>query len=225
MSRTIFIGDIHGCGDELETLLNQLHFSPSQDKLYLTGDAFTRGPKPIKVWNIIQQTEAQMVRGNHEDRLIKLFSSQDYGQLVKDKPYLSFTLSELEHHAGDIQDWILNLPLWILQPDFLLVHAGIHPEKGIRETNEEWFNTIRTWPFKNDFIGKRWHEFLNSELYPLVIFGHDAVQGLIIKKRTNGSPYLIGLDSGCVYGGGLTGYVLEENRIVQTESQKVHYTS
>ena len=51
--RTIFIGDIHGCADELDRLLRKIAFQPERDRLFLTGDAFTKGPTPRAVWDQI----------------------------------------------------------------------------------------------------------------------------------------------------------------------------
>ena len=42
-----------------------------------------------------------------------------------------------------------------------------------------------------------------------MIYGHDAVRGLQDHR-----PRTLGLDTGCVYGGVLTGYLLEDDRIV-----------
>ena len=56
--RTIFIGDIHGCCAEFEALLKAVEFAPGRDRLLLTGDAFTRGPDPLGVWQAIRATSA-----------------------------------------------------------------------------------------------------------------------------------------------------------------------
>ena len=45
--RTIIIGDIHGCADEFEELLEVIAYQREQDRLLLTGDAFARGPDPL----------------------------------------------------------------------------------------------------------------------------------------------------------------------------------
>ena len=90
--------------------------------------------------------------------------------------------------------------------------------KGLQGTRRKEFLKIRTWPPTDDLASPRWHDFYEPE-YPLLVFGHDAPGGLVVKKRA-GRPYLIGLDSGCIYGGQLSGYVLEEARLVQVESQQ-----
>ena len=43
---------------------------------------------------------------------------------------------------------------------------------------------------------------------------------LHVVKERDGRPYLLGLDTGCVYGNQLSAYVLEEARLVQVPSQQ-----
>ena len=47
----------------------------------------------------------------------------------------------------------------------------------------------------------------------------DAPGGLVVKEQ-NGDPYLLGLDSGCVYGSALSAYILEEQHLLQVKSQQ-----
>ncbi|MDE2703949.1 MAG: metallophosphoesterase, partial [Gemmatimonadota bacterium] len=68
--RTIFVGDVHGCAAEFEAFLEKVDYS-DRDRLLLTGDAFARGPDPLAVWKLICDTEAEMVLGNHDARLLK----------------------------------------------------------------------------------------------------------------------------------------------------------
>jgi hypothetical protein len=47
-ARTIVVGDIHGCHDELMDLLSQLKFGAS-DRIVSVGDLITKGPKNREV--------------------------------------------------------------------------------------------------------------------------------------------------------------------------------
>ena len=44
---TYLVGDLQGCYDELQMLLDRVKFDPTQDKLYLTGDLLARGDKSL----------------------------------------------------------------------------------------------------------------------------------------------------------------------------------
>ena len=216
--RTLFIGDIHGCALEFEQLLSKLGFERNSDLLYLTGDAFSRGPDPAGVWRLIRDTGARMVLGNHDVRLPERLRLHASGESVSVRWFNQLkTLEALDPVADSLISWLESLPLWIDEPDFLLVHAGVHPEKGLEGTSRDEFLTIRTWPPVDGIVGPRWHDAYDPS-GKLIIFGHDAPGGLVVKRRDDGSPYVIGLDSGCIYGGQLSGYVLEEDRMVQVES-------
>ena len=220
---TIFVGDVHGCAQELELLLAGLAHSAADDRLLLTGDAFSRGPLPRQVWEIIRETGAEMVLGNHDDRLLRqLTQSREGREVAVSREQQRFTLDRLSPVAGPLCQWLSERPLSIDEPHFLLVHAGINPESGLARTTRKEFLTIRTWPPVEGVVGPRWHDVIEPQGIPLIVFGHDAPAGLVVKTHDGDGarPYLIGLDSGCVYGGSLSAYILEENRLVQVASRQ-----
>ncbi len=222
---TIFIGDIHGCAQELEQLLDEVGYAQSDDRLLLTGDAFSRGPLPLHVWEIIRETGAEMVLGNHDDRLLRQLMQSLAGEEASfSNVDQEFTLDQLAPVAEPLQHWLEEVPLCIEEDDFLLVHAGINPETGVQGTSRAEFLTIRTWPPVKGLAGPRWHDVIDAASchLPLIVFGHDAPGGLVVKKANGDDtrPYLLGLDSGCVHGGSLSAYILGENRIVQVASKQ-----
>ena len=221
MMRTFFIGDVHGCAAELAELLHAMGCRPGQDHLLLTGDAFSRGPEPLQVWEQIQAHRAAMVIGNHEARLLKQLRALRAGQPPKANwPDQQYTLDQLTSVIGELCDWLEDLPLYIETADFLLVHAGINPERGLAGTTRDEFLAIRTWPPVKGIEGPRWHDHYQPG-EKLLVFGHDAPGGLVVKRRApEQRPYLLGLDSGCIYGGQLSGYLLEEDQLVQVQSRQ-----
>ncbi|MBT4140843.1 MAG: metallophosphatase [Candidatus Latescibacteria bacterium] len=216
MGRTIFIGDVHGCAEEFRHMLDKLKFERSNDLVFLTGDAFTKGPDALGVWKIIREIDAKMVMGNHDVALLERLRVRLNGKEKKLKKEHKRILDDVMPVVDDLVAWIEGLPLYIETQDFLLVHAGINPEKELGGTSQDEFVTIRTWPPKKGVEGDRWHDAYQP-IRPLVIFGHDAPNGLVIKKQKK-VPYLVGLDSGCVYGNALSAYILEERLIVQVAS-------
>lgn len=221
--RTIFVGDPHGCAAELEEILAATNYDQTEDRLLLTGDAFARGPDPLAIWHLIQDTGAQMVLGNHDAGLLERLEEQAANREPKlNKPDQRYTFAQLAPAHNEIRTWLQQVPLYILEDPFLLVHAGIHPEKGLSGTSREEFIAIRTWPPDHKYEGPRWHDYYQPA-YPLLVFGHDAPGELVIKKR-QGRPYLLGLDTGCVYGDlhgdHLSAYILEEERLIQVKSRQ-----
>ncbi len=218
--RTLIVGDIHGCAREFEQLLSKLEFRRDSDLLYLTGDAFTRGPDPAGVWRLILDTDARMVLGNHDVRLPDRLRQHLAGSTMPTRWLNQLqTLEALAPVADSVIPWLESLSLWIDEPGFLLVHAGINPEKGFEGTSRDEFLFIRTWPPVEGIVGPRWHDAYEPS-GKLIVFGHDAPGGLVIKRRDDGSPYVVGVDSGCIYGGPLSAYVLEEDLVVQVESRQ-----
>lgn len=221
--RTIFVGDIHGCGEEFDELLDEVALTVD-DRLLLTGDAFTRGPSPLRVWQRIVDTRAEMVLGNHDDRQLKQLRRHAAGKEPRFKHDQQRTFEALQEVAERLYPWLEARPLFLDEPAFFLCHAGVHPVHGPGGTERDEFLTIRTWPPVKDSIeGPRWHDVIDPDSLggrPLV-FGHDAPGGLTIKRRPPAPrPWLVGLDSGCVYGNQLTAWILEEDRLVQVASRQ-----
>ena len=69
MGRTVIVGDVHGCSQELAGLLDRVGFR-SGDRLVFVGDLVARGPDSRGVLDIARTTGAVIVRGNHEQKLI-----------------------------------------------------------------------------------------------------------------------------------------------------------
>lgn len=220
--RTIFVGDVHGCVAELRELLAKLAFNASADRLLLTGDAFSRGPEPLAVWQLIEDLRPEMVLGNHDDRLLRQLRDYHGGKT----PHFRNTDQELVFAAllpasGRLLDWLESVPLYILEERFLLVHAGINPERGLDGTTREEFLTIRSWPPRKGIEGPRWHDCYDGDAEGrILIFGHDAPGGLVWRSDSAGSPHIVGLDSGCVYGGALSAFILEEELLVQVDCSR-----
>ncbi|KAJ4363429.1 hypothetical protein N0V83_009722 [Neocucurbitaria cava] len=69
-SRLVFVGDVHGCREELEDLLKKVDFDHKHDHLVLTGDMIAKGPDSPGVIQLAQKLGASCVRGNWEDKLL-----------------------------------------------------------------------------------------------------------------------------------------------------------
>ena len=81
----IFIGDVHGCLEELITLLSRLEYNSACDTLVFVGDLVDRGPESVGVVRHVRELQAehgqekvQCVMGNHEEKYV-LSASPDGG--------------------------------------------------------------------------------------------------------------------------------------------------
>ncbi|PKL78010.1 MAG: metallophosphatase [Candidatus Melainabacteria bacterium HGW-Melainabacteria-1] len=207
--RTMVVGDVHGCSRELQRLIRNVQ--PTE--IILVGDLFTKGPDPSGVWRLIQEYDMKAVMGNHDAWLLKIIDGE-----VRPKPKHRRVVDILDRKAPGWLDWTRSLPLFRECGNFIVVHAGLHPSGELEQTNEEMALLMRHWP-----IGKlsapHWHALYSGEKG--VIFGHDAKGGLVYVRR-NGQPYLVGLDTGCVYGKKLTGYVIETDELYQVSAAQVY---
>ena len=76
-SRTIVVGDIHGCYDELIALLEKAELGPD-DHVVSVGDLITKGPKNKEVMELFM-TDARFsaVIGNHDLALRRKWNGED----------------------------------------------------------------------------------------------------------------------------------------------------
>lgn len=220
MSRTIVVGDVHGCREELEALLTRVECS-SADDLVLVGDLVAKGPDSAGVVALCRSIGARAVRGNHDEHCLRWLRAKREGRpLPKLKPHhqeVCDTLSDA--------DWayLEAMPLWLrltgcFSRDVLVVHAGLDPRVGLDE--QQPVNLMNMRSIRDDgrvskrIEGQPWASVWAGP--ELVLFGHDAV------RKLQQYPHAIGLDTGCVYGGALSAAVFEDGmlRIEQVEAKR-----
>ena len=70
VNRIVFVGDVHGCVDELTSLLERVGFNAKRDHLITTGDLIGKGPESGRTIDFVRDIGASCVRGNQEDRIL-----------------------------------------------------------------------------------------------------------------------------------------------------------
>jgi len=95
------VGDLHGCYDLLERLLEQVRFDTSCDRLFSVGDLIDRGPASMRCFQLLAEPWFYAVQGNHEKMMLNFFL-----------PYL---VSGLLESLGEIyeSDFLANGGSWI----------------------------------------------------------------------------------------------------------------
>jgi hypothetical protein len=213
MSRTIIIGDVHGCARELADLLDLLALT-SDDCVRMVGDLVVRGPDPRGVIELVRSVGALTVLGNHEYRLLRWREMQRGKEPVADAPAYDRRImksKQLRRTATELDDacweYIEQIPLWLDEPEHQLrvVHAGVLPGVAIEEQTRRTLLYLRSIDAEGQGselreAGTPWGAHYHGP--PHVVFGHNA----------NFEPQLhawaTGIDTGCVYGGRLTALVL-----------------
>lgn len=165
--RLVFVGDIHGCADELKHLLEKLEFNEETDHLIAVGDVISKGPKNAEVLDELIRIGASSVRGNHEDHILKLApASLDVDGLPnievasrKGKPKDIKLLKELsKHHIRYLRDMplILRIPALPqaakatpkdsspIAEDILVAHAGLVPALPLAKQDPYFVMNMRS---------------------------------------------------------------------------------
>jgi bis(5'-nucleosyl)-tetraphosphatase (symmetrical) len=123
------IGDVQGCDDALQRLLDEISFSPSRDRLYLLGDLVNRGPESAGVLRRLMRYGAavQSVLGNHDLHLLAVALG---ARALHRKDTLHGVLKARDRQA--MLDWLRWQRMAILEEvdghALLMVHAGVIPE-------------------------------------------------------------------------------------------------
>lgn len=256
---TYAIGDVQGCYDPLQRLLERLRFDPSRDALRFVGDLVDRGPRSLEVLRLVRSLgdAAVTVLGNHDLSLLAalaechpparnhtldaIFEAHDRPALtdwLRSRPMIHYetALASILVHAGIPPQWDLEqalacaaeLEAALRGPDwraFLGAMYGDHPalwEPALRGHDRLRFitNALTRMRYchpdgRLDLRCKQPPDDCPQGLMPWfrvpgrrplpgrIVFGHWAALGL---HREQG---LLGLDSGCVWGGQLTAVRLD----------------
>jgi serine/threonine protein phosphatase 1 len=223
----IAIGDVHGCPNSLDALLDRLA-PTSDDLLVFVGDYIDRGPDSKGVIDRLlalrEEQDCVFLRGNHEALMLDYLAGgegspaaeathalrlwQQNGGGATLHSYANGQTAQLpEAHISFVRE----TELYHERPDFFFVHAGLDPGRTIRENLES--ESERT------FLWERGHfEAPEPAWEKPVVCGHTPQREPIDRER------LIAIDTGCVYHrraglGRLTAVRLPERDFVSVEYQ------
>lgn len=210
-SRTIVVGDIHGCYDELMELLASVSFG-LDDRVVCVGDLVTKGPKNREVLDLfMNDTRFRTVIGNHDLAIRRKW----HGEKLKLKDAQKVTHKELKSEKDVYLPFLNKLPFTIDLGTHLVVHAGLRPNIELYSQTSEDMTLLRTLGKNRESQdGTPWYQVYDGE--KVVLFGHWPA------PQPRRGPKAIGLDTGCVYGYHLTGYIIEEDRLISVAAHDAY---
>jgi len=233
--RRIFIGDVQGCLRELEELLDALDLDPSLDELHPVGDLVNRGPDSAGTLRLLRELGAGGVLGNHDLHLLRVAQG-----LRRHGPRDTLTELLQAPDREELLAWLAARPFARGWSDLVLVHAAIHPAWSDPVADLELLDPLPRDP-RTDFAtrvrycdpaGARPEEDWPPPPAPFApwyahwqerrdetrsaVFGHWARAGLVREAR------VVGLDTGCVWGGRLTAWIAEEDRLVSVPAARAY---
>ena len=222
MSNVIVVGDVHGCLEELRELLERAKYVPNVDKVYLLGDLVDRGPDSAGVVQYARKHNLACVKGNHDDKHIRFRKHMLVEKAGGKKNPMKFRDTKLDDHLALTDDdiaWMDQLPVAIFPPElpgWVLVHAGFNPFHGSTRniTRESLFiryidaKTKKTVGLDKDLQAPANSEWWFDHWYePIkVMYGH-AVHSYQDPLIVNNC---YGIDTGCCFGGRLTGAIFTD---------------
>lgn len=237
------IGDVHGCREELEVLLDTLGYTarveakledgegllarahPDGRKAVFLGDLVDRGPDSPGVLRLVMAMVAAgtalCVPGNHDMKLLRKLRGRD----VQVNHGLAETLAQLEGEPptfrAQVERFLDGLVSHYVFDDGKLVvaHAGMRQEMQGRGSSR-----VRDFALYGETTGEtdefglpvRYNWAAEYRGQAMVVYGHTPVPEPEWLNRT------INIDTGCVFGGRLTALRYPERELVSVPAQRVY---
>ena len=226
--KTYVLSDIHGNFEIFKRMLDKIQFN-SQDQLYILGDICDRGPCSLDIYFYIQKFDnITLLKGNHEYMMQEaLKESIDHNDF--DFPSCEFKLWSQnggEKTIENIRQYLRKKKLYhcdytivrVNNKDYILVHAGIDPERNLDDQEEDTLLWIRDYFFLSE-----------CDLNKTYIFGHTPL--CFINRDQSFSVWYddefhnkIGIDGGLALGerGQLNCICLDDEQVFVLKMSEVN---
>ena len=160
----LIIGDIHGCWNELQTLIDQAGLS-RDDEIIAIGDFVDRGPDSPRVLEFIQtQLNVRALQGNHERKHIR--SARDE---VKAALSQRITRQQLGDAYANALAFFESLPLYFDFPEAIVVHGYWEPGLSIANQRETVLaGTMGGEKHLRENYERPWYELYDSDK-PIIV--------------------------------------------------------
>jgi protein phosphatase len=236
------IGDVHGCADELQSLLTKLGYrvewgdgagdrtvsvvAPHGRKVVFVGDLADRGPNSPDVLRIAMSMTATgtayAVQGNHDQKLERWLA----GRKVKIAHGLQQTIDQLESQDRGFREALpqfldgLRSHVWLDGGRLAVAHAGLKEEMIGRGSS-----AVRAFALYGETTGEidefgmpiRADWAANYRGSTTIVYGHTPL------LRADWVNNTICIDTGCVFGGKLTALRWPEKELVEVPAERTWF--
>ena len=220
VGKDYFVGDIHGCYEQLMEALVKIKFNPDVDRLISVGDLVDRGPDSVKCLNLLKETWFHAVFGNHEDMMIKSFRHEwpTYNYVQNGGKWFFHLPYEEQEQLVLLAEAKMTLVIEVETDIGIIgvIHANAPDDwqKYHRLNNDEDFfddNLVEDtiWGRRRIYGGQDGR--VNGIDY--VIVGHTPVKDVTVLDN------IVYIDTGAVYDGSLT--ILSVNEVANYASKVV----
>jgi protein phosphatase len=234
------IGDVHGCFDELCSLLAQLGYNiervedaqlhynvshPAGRKAVFLGDLVDRGPDSPHVLRLVMdmvaQGQALCVPGNHDMKFLKKLQGRD----VRIVHGLAETLTQMEQETpafrAEVAQFLDGLVSHYVLDDGKLVvaHAGMKQTmqgRGSRAVRDFALYGETTGETDEFGLPVRYNWAGEYRGHAMVVYGHTPVPAPEWLNHT------LNIDTGCVFGGRLTALRYPEKELVSVPARRMY---
>lgn len=213
MARTLLVGDIHACWDELRALCDRVALT-DDDVVVSVGNVVDQGPDPMAVIDWFRtRPNTIAVCGNHERK--HALGSLSFAQQI--------TRAQLGDRYADAVAWMRTLPYYWESDAVRVVHAALLPGVPLADTSPAVLcgSTSGTGRLEKRLAarhdGRPWHE-LYDDPKP-VVFGHHLMGEVPLVRDGR----VFGLDTGACHGMRLTALVLPTFEIVSVPARADHW--
>jgi diadenosine tetraphosphatase ApaH/serine/threonine PP2A family protein phosphatase len=205
VARTVIVGDIHGCYEELVQLLEVARVR-DDDLLISVGDVVDRGPRPLEVIELFRTRARSLVlMGNHERKHVREVFS--YAQQI--------TRLQLGARYAECVAWMRTLPYFYETSEVRVVHAAMVPGTPLAEQDEDVLAGTTSGEHKLAAqLGRgHWHERYGDAIP--IVFGHHVVgrDPLVTPNR------VYGIDTGACHGDRLTAVSVPDFTLYSVEAR------
>lgn len=231
-------GDVHGCVDEMRHVVNTFK-SAGVEKIVSLGDLTDRGPDSegcVELWAEAKSffPHSTMIRGNHDDKVLR--AARHTRNLLKNGRKIPMNMDRVDpwmltEHEGQPISWLVgdergeailkvleDSVLFEQHGDYAFVHGGIPPRMRRVPSRIHKSKDFMYCRYVADEDGRMValgdegeipHHFWADDYdgrFGKVFFGHQPHDADEVFKY----EHAVAMDTSCVFGGVLTGIVLDD---------------